>query len=166
MAETSAARDGAPAVAMEFDRALLKQCVHCGLCLDACPTYRVIGTEMDGPRGRIYQIKSVYEGRIAPDDPHYAEHIYACLDCRACQTVCPAGVQYGALIEGARGRGHGVRVGGELFSDAMGADGTPEGTYTGMVRHNVSTIVAALLGGSGSAHSSPAHTAPGAKDAP
>jgi glycolate oxidase iron-sulfur subunit len=97
------AATSAPAVPMEFDRSLLKQCVHCGLCLDACPTYRVIGTEMDGPRGRIYQIKSVYEGQIAPDDPHYAEHIYACLDCRACQTVCPAGVQYGALIEGARG---------------------------------------------------------------
>src|ERR687888_362474 len=92
-----------PAVDMEFDRALLKQCVHCGLCLDYCPTYRVLGVEMDSPRGRIYQIKSVYEGKIAPDDPKFAEHIYACLDCRACQTVCPAGVQYGALIEGARG---------------------------------------------------------------
>jgi glycolate oxidase iron-sulfur subunit len=88
---------------MEFDRALVKQCVHCGLCLDYCPTYRVLGTEMDSPRGRIYQIKAVYEGRIDRDDPHFAEHIYACLDCRACQTVCPAGVQYGVLVEGARG---------------------------------------------------------------
>src|SRR5947207_4561974 len=92
-----------PAVDMEFDRALLKQCVHCGLCLDYCPTYRVLGVEMDSPRGRIYQIKSVYEGKVARDDPHFAEHMYACLDCRACQTVCPAGVQYGALVEGARG---------------------------------------------------------------
>ena len=92
-----------PAVDMEFDRALLKQCVHCGLCLDYCPTYRVLGTEMDSPRGRIYQIKAVYEGRIPKDDPHFSEHIYACLDCRACQTVCPAGVQYGTLVEGARG---------------------------------------------------------------
>jgi glycolate oxidase iron-sulfur subunit len=92
-----------PAVDMEFDRSLLKQCVHCGLCLDYCPTYRVLGTEMDSPRGRIYQIKAVYEGKIEKDDPHFAEHMYACLDCRACQTVCPAGVQYGALIEGARG---------------------------------------------------------------
>ena len=78
-----------PAVDMEFDRALLKQCVHCGLCLDYCPTYRVLGTEMDSPRGRIYQIKAVYEGKIEKDDPHFAEHMYACLDCRACQTVCP-----------------------------------------------------------------------------
>jgi glycolate oxidase iron-sulfur subunit len=92
-----------PAVDMELDRALLKQCVHCGLCLDYCPTYRLLGVEMDSPRGRIYQIKAVYEGRIAPDDPHFSDHIYACLDCRACQTVCPAGVQYGTLIEAARG---------------------------------------------------------------
>ena len=91
------------AVDMEFDRSLLKQCVHCGLCLDSCPTYRVLGVEMDSPRGRIYQIKSVYEGKISADDPSFAQHMYACLDCRACQTVCPAGVQYGALVEGARG---------------------------------------------------------------
>jgi glycolate oxidase iron-sulfur subunit len=88
---------------MELDRALLKQCVHCGLCLDSCPTYRVLGVEMDSPRGRIYQIKSVYEGTIAPDDRRFAEHIYGCLDCRACQTACPAGVQYGRLVEAARG---------------------------------------------------------------
>jgi glycolate oxidase iron-sulfur subunit len=92
-----------PAVDMEFDRALLKQCVHCGLCLDYCPTYRVLGVEMDNPRGRVYQIKAVYEGKVAPDDPKFSEHMYACLDCRACQTVCPAGVQYGTLVEAARG---------------------------------------------------------------
>lgn len=89
--------------AMEIDRRLLKQCVHCGLCLDACPTYRVLKVEMDSPRGRIFQIKNVYEGKISPDDVHYQEHIYGCLDCRACQTICPAGVQYGKLIEAARG---------------------------------------------------------------
>src|SRR4051812_46865935 len=88
---------------MELDRRLLKQCVHCGLCLDACPTYRVLKVEMDSPRGRIFQIKSVYEGKVAPDDPQYQEHIYGCLDCRACQTICPAGVQYGSIIEAARG---------------------------------------------------------------
>jgi glycolate oxidase iron-sulfur subunit len=101
--EGASAQPYVPAVDMEFERTLLKQCVHCGLCLDYCPTYRVLGVEMDSPRGRIYQIKAVYEGRIEKDDPHFAEHIYACLDCRACQTVCPAGVQYGALVEGARG---------------------------------------------------------------
>jgi glycolate oxidase iron-sulfur subunit len=85
-----------------LDKALLKECVHCGLCLDFCPTYHVLGHEADSPRGRIYQIRQVYEGKVSPDDPDYREHIYACLDCRACQTACPSGVQYGAIIEAAR----------------------------------------------------------------
>jgi glycolate oxidase iron-sulfur subunit len=85
-----------------LDKKLLKECVHCGLCLDYCPTYRVIGHEADSPRGRIYQIRQVYEGKVSADDPNFREHIYACLDCRACQTACPSGVQYGAIIEAAR----------------------------------------------------------------
>jgi glycolate oxidase iron-sulfur subunit len=85
-----------------LDKALLKECVHCGLCLDFCPTYHVLGHEADSPRGRIYQIRQVDEGKVSPDDPDYREHIYACLDCRACQTACPSGVQYGAIIEAAR----------------------------------------------------------------
>jgi glycolate oxidase iron-sulfur subunit len=85
-----------------LDKALLKECVHCGLCLDFCPTYHVLGHEADSPRGRIYQVRQVYEGKVSPDDPDYREHIYACLDCRACQTACPSGVQYGAIIEAAR----------------------------------------------------------------
>jgi glycolate dehydrogenase iron-sulfur subunit len=85
-----------------LDKALLKECVHCGLCLDFCPTYHVLGHEADSPRGRIYQVRQVYEGKVKPDDPDYREHIYACLDCRACQTACPSGVQYGAIIEAAR----------------------------------------------------------------
>jgi glycolate oxidase iron-sulfur subunit len=85
-----------------LDKKLLKECVHCGLCLDYCPTYRVLGHEADSPRGRIYQIRQVYEGKVSPDDPDFREHMYACLDCRACQTACPSGVQYGAIIEAAR----------------------------------------------------------------
>lgn len=78
----------------------LRKCVHCGLCLNACPTYRELGVEMDSPRGRIYQMVAVSEGRsdITPD---YVEHIELCLACRACETACPSGVQYGRLIEGA-----------------------------------------------------------------
>jgi glycolate oxidase iron-sulfur subunit len=85
-----------------LDKQLIKECVHCGLCLDVCPTYRVMGTEADSPRGRIYQIRQVYEGKISPEDPDFRFHMYACLDCRACQTACPSGVQYGAIIEAAR----------------------------------------------------------------
>jgi glycolate oxidase iron-sulfur subunit len=85
-----------------LDKKLLKECVHCGLCLDFCPTYRLLGHEADSPRGRIYQIRQVYEGKRSADDPDFREHIYACLDCRACQTACPSGVQYGAIIEAAR----------------------------------------------------------------
>ena len=85
-----------------LDKKLIKECVHCGLCLDFCPTYRVMGTEADSPRGRIYQIRQVYEGKVSPEDDDFRFHIYACLDCRACQTACPSGVQYGAIIEAAR----------------------------------------------------------------
>lgn len=85
-----------------LDKKVLKECVHCGLCLDFCPTYRLLGLEADSPRGRIYQVRQVYEGKISPDDPDFREHMYACLDCRACQTACPSGVQYGTIIEAAR----------------------------------------------------------------
>jgi glycolate oxidase iron-sulfur subunit len=85
-----------------LDKKVLKECVHCGLCLDFCPTYRLLGHEADSPRGRIYQVRQVYEGKISPDDLDFREHMYACLDCRACQTACPSGVQYGKIIEAAR----------------------------------------------------------------
>ena len=78
----------------------LRKCVHCGLCLNACPTYRELGVEMDSPRGRIYQMVEVSEGRIGVSED-YVEHIELCLACRACETACPSGVQYGRLIEGA-----------------------------------------------------------------
>jgi glycolate oxidase iron-sulfur subunit len=83
-------------------REQIKQCVHCGLCLNVCPTYRVLGNELDSPRGRIYQIRALSEGRITADDPHFRTHIYRCLDCRACETACPSGVDYGRLVEAAR----------------------------------------------------------------
>jgi glycolate oxidase iron-sulfur subunit len=77
------------------------KCVHCGLCLDQCPTYRVLGTEMDSPRGRIYQIVQVDEGKLALADS-FVTHIDRCLGCLNCQTACPSGVVYGSLLERAR----------------------------------------------------------------
>jgi glycolate oxidase iron-sulfur subunit len=79
----------------------VNQCVHCGLCLAYCPTFSELGTEMDSPRGRIFLIKSLAEGRLSLSDS-VVEHLSLCLDCRACETVCPAGVPYGRLIEAAR----------------------------------------------------------------
>ncbi|MGA2904422.1 MAG: heterodisulfide reductase-related iron-sulfur binding cluster [Candidatus Korobacteraceae bacterium] len=80
---------------------MYSKCVHCGLCLDNCPTYRALGTEMDSPRGRIYQMLQVDEGRLALADP-FVTHIDRCLGCLNCQTACPSGVQYGHLLEKTR----------------------------------------------------------------
>lgn len=78
----------------------LDKCVHCGLCLNACPTYRELGVEMDSPRGRIYQMNAVANG--APITPEYVRHIDLCLACRGCETACPSGVPYGRIVESAR----------------------------------------------------------------
>lgn len=109
IAETSPPTPAAPAAAqsapqsppplgstIEYGRFL--DCVHCGLCTSACPTYLETGNENDSPRGRIYLMRSIADGRLELTDS-VERHLDLCLDCRSCETACPSGVQYGRLIE-------------------------------------------------------------------
>ncbi len=81
----------------------LLDCVHCGFCLPTCPTYLALGNEMDSPRGRIYLMRSAAEGRVGISDS-FVEHMSLCLVCRACETACPSGVDFGHLMEATRGQ--------------------------------------------------------------
>jgi glycolate oxidase iron-sulfur subunit len=89
--EFQGTRDG------EAAEAILRKCVHCGFCTATCPTYQLLGDELDGPRGRIYLMKQMLEG--APVTRKTQQHLDRCLTCRNCETTCPSGVQYGALVD-------------------------------------------------------------------
>src|SRR5207342_2260858 len=85
----------------------VQTCVHCGFCLPTCPTYQVMGQEMDSPRGRIVLMKEVMEGRLRLEQA--LPHIDACLGCLACETACPSGVHYRELISPFRSHSEGQR---------------------------------------------------------
>src|SRR6202142_1163718 len=76
---------------------ILRKCVHCGFCNATCPTYQLLGDELDGPRGRIYLIKQVLEGAEVTRSTQ--QHLDRCLTCLNCQTTCPSGVEYGHLVD-------------------------------------------------------------------
>src|ERR1700758_3974169 len=80
----------------------LDSCVHCGFCLQACPTFLATGDEADSPRGRIELMRAVEAGELSPADPNVALHLDRCLGCRGCEPVCPSGVGYGRGLEAAR----------------------------------------------------------------
>ena len=88
ISETSAGREA---------QEILGRCVHCGFCTATCPTYQLLGNELDGPRGRIYLIKSMLEGTACSKSTLL--HLDRCLTCRSCETTCPSGVEYGRLLE-------------------------------------------------------------------
>src|SRR3954453_18852577 len=77
--------------------AILRACVHCGFCTATCPTYQVLGDELDGPRGRIYLIKQMLEGEVPTRKTQL--HLDRCLTCRNCESTCPSGVEYGHLVD-------------------------------------------------------------------
>ncbi len=87
-------RDTADGIEAE---SILRKCVHCGFCTATCPTYQLLGDELDGPRGRIYLIKQMVEGAEVTRSTQ--THLDRCLTCRNCETTCPSGVQYGRLVE-------------------------------------------------------------------
>jgi len=96
--------------------AILRTCTHCGFCLTACPTYQLLGDELDSPRGRIYLIKQMLEGEQVTGKTQL--HLDRCLTCRSCETTCPSGVQYGRLVDIGRGIAE-QRVGRGMFQSLL-----------------------------------------------
>src|SRR5205814_2736606 len=101
LARVYTVKDAAPKPRRFLDDEKSLACIHCGLCLSSCPTYLETGNENDSPRGRIYLMRALQDGRL-PLDNGPVRHLDLCLGCRACEAVCPSGVQYGQLLEATR----------------------------------------------------------------
>ncbi|MGD1019007.1 MAG: (Fe-S)-binding protein [Verrucomicrobiia bacterium] len=91
-----------PNLLQQVDYSILQQCIHCGMCLPTCPTYDATKNETSSPRGRIALMRAVADGRLTPNSAQFADEMYFCLGCLACETACPAGVNYAEMIEFAR----------------------------------------------------------------
>src|SRR6184192_1656850 len=114
--------------------AALDPCVHCGFCLQACPTFLATGDEADSPRGRIELMRALEAGELAPDDPALALHLDRCLGCRGCEPVCPSGVGYGRGLAAARA----------LIADRRGVPALARLALAAMTEAGVSRVVYAL----------------------
>lgn len=114
-----------PGTPLADARAGIDACVHCGFCLQACPTYTALDDENDSPRGRVFIMRSLLEGRLTLDDPSVQTHIDRCLGCRACETACPSGVPYGQLLEAARATLAEARPSNRLASMMLGVFARP-----------------------------------------
>src|SRR2546430_7624464 len=114
--------------------AALDPCVHCGFCLQACPTLRAPGDEADSPRGRIELMRALEAGELAPDDPALALHLDRCLGCRGCEPVCPSGVGYG----------HGLAAARALIASRQGVPALARLALGAMTGAGVSPVVYAL----------------------
>lgn len=126
LASPSASPPGSPlARALAEREDLLGHCVHCGFCLPACPTYQELGDEADSPRGRLHLMRAVVEGRLDPGGDAFQRHMDRCLGCRACETVCPSGVEYGHLLERARSVAAEARPPGVLTRGLLAAIAGP-----------------------------------------
>ena len=110
---------------LEAQREQLLHCVHCGFCLAACPTYNRLGDEADSPRGRLHLMRAVVDGRLDPGADAFQTHLDRCLGCRACEPVCPSGVEYGSLLELARDTAARHRPQGFLTRVLLAAFGAP-----------------------------------------
>jgi glycolate oxidase iron-sulfur subunit len=102
MSDTAAPPRPRAATPLERAAAGLDACVHCGFCLNACPTYLALEDENDSPRGRLVLMRAMLDGDILPTDAEASKHIDRCLGCRGCETACPSGVPYGHLLEATR----------------------------------------------------------------